>query len=323
MFTDELTIVVKSGAGGRGCESYRKRQDHKRLPDGGDGGNGGSVILAADPQTGSLAPLKSKPTFEAERGSHGMGNNRYGHNGKDYIVKVPCGTTVYNKCDHLLIRDLVVPNEQVVVLRSGKGGHGNHNGGKATGGEAAQGLELFLSFKIISDICLVGLPNSGKTALLKTLTGAGVSATEYPFATKSPQLGTYRSDKHELHLCDLPSLYQASTDGRGLGTHYLKHLERAKLVFFVLDTETKFAHDVRSGFRMLFDIVKSFNPDFAKKPRFVVVNKTDMLPEKRIEKAVLPEREKCFAISTLEGTGVKRLMSESEKVLKKEHGTAV
>ncbi len=314
MFIDEVTITVHSGAGGRGCESFHIRADRKRISTGGDGGDGGDVILRADPQTGSLISLKSKRIFEAERGELGMGSNQYGRKGKDCIVKVPCGTTIYNKTDNLLIRDLIRPGEEVVVVKGGRRGYGNHARRPATFGEEGKELELFLSFKIIADIFLIGLPNSGKTTLLKHLTGAGVSETDYPFATKAPQAGTYRSDDHELSLCELPSIYQASGEGRGLGTHYLKHLERAELIFVLLDPKSEFATDLKEGYQILIKTIQEFNPDFLKIPRFIVVNKSDFLTSADQKKKYFQAKEKVYFISAKNNTGIDRLMKDAQKL---------
>ena len=323
MFIDEVTITVRSGAGGHGCESHRRRMDRKRIPDGGDGGDGGDVILRADAQTGSLFPLKSKRIFEAEAGSAGSGNKRYGRRGKDFVVKIPCGTTVYNKRDQLPVRDLINPGDEVIVLKGGKGGYGNHVGRPVRGGEPAQELELLLSFKIIADIFLVGLPNSGKTTLLKALTGAGVSETEYPFATKAPQLGTYRSSFNQLCVCELPAIYRASEEGRGLGTHFLKHLERARLIFFILDPKTEFAPDLKAGYDILLSTIEKFNPEFVKIPRFLVINKADLLSREMARKKLLPTRERVFLISSKEGTGIDRLMQAAQDFLGVPHETTI
>ncbi|MBI4394979.1 MAG: 50S ribosome-binding GTPase [Candidatus Omnitrophica bacterium] len=315
IFIDEVTIVVRSGQGGRGCESFIKRADHKRIPNGGDGGDGGDVILRADPQTGDLFALKSKRIFEAEGGGAGTRNNKYGRKGSDRVVKVPCGTTIFNKKDHLLIRDLVHSGEEVIAVKGGKGGYGNHAGYSATQGGASQELELLISFKIIADIFLVGLPNSGKTTLLKRLTGAGVLETEYPFATKSPQMGTYRSQFNRLRICELPAIYQASGEGRGLGTHFLKHLERAQLIFLVLDPQSEFSTDLESGYNIVIDTIRHYNPAFAEIPRFLVVNKSDLLPKGAEKQKLFPAKERVFFISAKSGTGVSRLMSAAQKFL--------
>lgn len=315
MFIDELTIRVRSGAGGRGCESYHMRPDRKYIPNGGDAGNGGDIILRADPQTGSLIALKSKRVFEAERGGHGLGSNQYGRKGKDYIIKVPCGTSIHNKTENLLIRDLIYPGEEVVVLKGGRGGYGNHARRPATPGEEGRELELLLSFKIIADIFLVGLPNSGKTTLLKLLTGAGVRETEYPFATKMPRAGTYYSREVQLSLCELPSIYQASGEGRGLGTRFLKHLERAKLIFLMLNSKNEFADNLKEGYKILIQTIQEFNPDFLKIQRFIVVNKTDLLSKTEQKQKYFLAKEKVYFISAKENKGIDRLMKDAAKKL--------
>lgn len=315
MFIDEVTITVRSGAGGRGCESYHMRPDRKYIPNGGDAGDGGDVILRADPQTGSLDDLKSKRIFEAERGEHGLGSNQYGRKGKDCIIKVPCGTTVHNKTENLLIRDLIHAGDEVIVLKGGRRGYGNHARRPATPGEEAKELELLLSFKIIADIFLVGIPNSGKTTLLKLLTHAGVHETEYPFATKAPQAGTYQSRDAQLSLCELPSIYQASSEGRGLGTHYLKHLERARLIFLILDPKSDFAPNLKEGYKILIETIREFNPDFLKIQRLIVVNKADLLSKAEQKKKYFPAKEKVYYISAAENLGVDRLMKDAQKML--------
>ncbi len=308
MFVDEITITVHSGAGGRGCESYRNRSDHKKIPDGGDGGDGGNVIIRADRETGSLLNLGSTRVFEAASGGLGQGNGRDGRAGEDCVIKVPCGTTLYQLPDRFLIRDLVRSGEEVLLLKGGRGGYGNHSGRAATAGKAGSELELLLSFKIIADIFLVGLPNAGNTTLLKRLTGAHVSETGYPFSTRTPQLGTYQSAVHDLKICDLPSLYKSSGAGRGLGTHFLKHLERARLFFLILEPASEFAEDLKAGCDILLSTIKSFNEAFLAIPRFWVVNKVDQAGKKVDFKKAFPAGEKVFPISALTGEGVDRLM---------------
>jgi GTPase len=323
VFTDELTISVRSGDGSRGCDSYLRRPDRKRIPNGGDGGKGGDVILRADDQAGSLSYLKSKRLFEAERGGLGTSNNQHGRSGEDIVVKVPCGTTVTNKRDNLLIRDLLVAGEEIIVVKGGRGGYGNHKGRPPTPGEEGKVLELSLSFKIIADIFLVGLPNSGKTSLLKRLTHAGVLETDYPFATKSPQLGTYQTDASEFRICELPAIYDASSEGRGLGTRWLKHLERAKLLFLLVDPKSTFAPDVTTGHDILLKIIKQVEPKFLSIPRFLIVNKAHLISEKKTNKNRALKDTRTFFISAQEGTGVNRLMKEATEILEKKSETAI
>ncbi|OGW82331.1 MAG: hypothetical protein A3G33_11545 [Omnitrophica bacterium RIFCSPLOWO2_12_FULL_44_17] len=316
MFIDELTITIRSGNGGKGCESLFRRPDRKVIPNGGDGGDGGDVIIRADSNVGSLLSLKSKRVFEAEHGGAGLSNNKYGRKGNDCIISVPCGTTVFNKDDQLLIRDMIESGDQVLVLKGGHRGYGNHQDRDATLGEAGKEIDVFLSYKIITDIVLIGLPNSGKTAFLKTLTGAGVHETDYPFSTKAPQLGTYRTDTSQLRICDLPSIYHGSEEEHGLGTHFLKHLERARLFFFVVDVGSKFSADLSDGFQMLLNIVQRYNLDFLKKQRVVIVNKADLLEkEEMVRHKLFPGSEKIFFISVKDKTGLDELMNEAAKHL--------
>lgn len=317
MFLDEVIITVKSGDGGRGCESYLRRADRKMIPTGGDGGDGGDVIVRADRNTGSLLSLKSRRIFEAERGSLGKGSNKYGHQGKSLVVLVPCGTTVYDYQKRLLLRDLVNHGDEVTVAKGGRGGYGNHLGRPATFGKSGETLELFLSFTVIADIVMVGLPGSGKTTLLKALTEANVEPASYPFATKTPCLGTYESGKHSFSICELPSIYSASHDGRGHGVHYLKHLHRAKLIFFVVDPLNSFAQGIKDGYDVLLKEVEGFNGDYLNLPRCLVVNKIDLKEAKKAISKRIKFKDPVFQISAQNGTGLKTLMKQAIKWLVK------
>ena len=318
MFLDEVVISVKSGRGGRGCESYLRRTDRKMIPNGGDGGWGGDVILRSDCQTGSLVSLKSKTVFEAESGKHGSGNNRYGQNAKPLVIKVPCGTTVYDHTQKLLIRDLVESGEEVVVAKGGRGGYGNHSRRPVTSGEEGQSLELFLSLSIIADIFLVGLPNSGKTTLLKLLTHAHIEPADYPFATKMPCLGTYEGASGKtLRICELPAVYKHSAEGRGLGNSFLKHLKRAELIFIVIDPLNPFARDLKEGYDTLIQAIKDFDPALLDIKQFVIINKMDNADAKRkVRSKRIRFEDPVFQISALEGTGIKKLMQAALKILK-------
>ncbi len=309
-------MKIRSGNGGRGCISFLHRPDRKKLPNGGDGGNGGDVVMVADSNIGSLYPLRSKRVYEARPGEPGSGNNRYGRKGEDCVIKVPCGTTVTDHSNGLLIRDLIVPGEEIIIAKGGRGGYGNHADRPETAGIPGKELELLLNFKIIADIFLVGLPNTGKTALLRRLTGAGVQETAYPFATKTPQLGTFRSDRERIRLCELPSIYRASEDGRGCGTHFLEHLDRAKLIFFVLDESGEFAQNLTEGFEILTEVLGRQNELYLEIPRLVVVNKADLIKKPVIPKRGILGKEKILRVSAESGFGLDELMSAAGKLLK-------
>ena len=317
-FLDEIIISVKSGHGGRGCESYLRRADRKMIPNGGDGGDGGDVIIRCDAQTGSFFPLQSKRIFEAESGGAGAGNNRYGQKGKPLILKVPCGTTVYDRVRNLLLRDLLQSGDEVVAVRGGRGGYGNHAGRPIRESEEGKLLELLFSFTTVADIFMVGLPNSGKTTLLHYLTGAHVIPTEHPFATKSPCLGTYRTSKGSLQICELPSIYNHSLEGKGLGSAFLKHLKRSRLIFLVLDPVNPFARSLKEGYDILLNVLEEFDPTFLKVRRVVIVNKMDLKEAKKITARQVKFKDPVHFISALRGTGVSKLMREAVSLLAKE-----
>jgi len=233
-------------------------------------------------------------------------------------LKVPCGTTVHDHSHNLLLRDLVELGDEVVVAKGGRGGYGNHRGRPQTMGEDGESLELLLSFTILADIFLVGLPNSGKTTLLRSLTRANIQPTDYPFATKQPCLGTYGARAAQFQICELPSVYGHSSEGRGLGNVFLKHLKRAKLIFLVLDPLNPFARGLKEGYDILVQSIREFDPGFLDIRRLVVVNKMDL---KGAEKTLRSKQLKCpepvFEISAAEGTGVKKLMREAVRIIRK------
>ncbi len=316
MLRDEIVIKVKSGDGGRGCESYIRRADRKMIPNGGDGGDGGDVIIRSYAQTGSLQGLGSKHLFRAESGELGKGKNRYGHKGKSLVLKVPCGTTVYDFERKLLLRDLVEAEEEVVAARGGRRGYGNHAGKPATLGQAGKSLELLLSYSVVTDAAMVGLPNSGKTTLLRLLTGAHVEPSDHPFDTRSLCLGTYHGPSRNFRICDLPSVYAYSTQGRGLGNAFLKHLKRARLIFLVLDVSSSFEPDLKKAYKVVSEVIREFDPRFSEIERFVVVNKTDLANAKELAALKrLKFSDPVFFVSAKENKGIDPLLKRMIRTL--------
>lgn len=315
IFVDEVVIHIRSGNGGKGCESYFRRTDKKFVPTGGDGGRGGDVIIRADRNLTNLYQFKFNPEYRADSGQLGGGNQKTGRDGEDLIIRVPCGTTVFNKTEKLLIRDLVNEGDEVVAVKGGRGGIGNqHHGKTATPGESGQWLDVVLSLKLKADIFLVGSPNSGKSRLLNYLTGSKAKSEHYPFATQSPQLGTFETaDYRSILLCELPSLVSGSSRGKALGNQFLKHLARARLLFLMLDPFQD-AFDPVAGYNALLQELRAFNPEFTAIPHFLVIGKMD-----RPEVSQLLEKKKInvscpvFKISAETGAGIEPLMQEAEK----------
>ncbi|MBI4970570.1 MAG: 50S ribosome-binding GTPase [Candidatus Omnitrophica bacterium] len=207
MFIDSAKIKIKSGDGGKGCESYFRRTDKKTVPNGGDGGDGGDVIIQADRNESSLQFYLYRPIFEAAKGDGGSSNQMSGKKGASLILKVPCGTSIYNASNQFLIRDLSNHGDQVIAAKGGHGGAGNDRVRLATAGKPGEEFEIFLDYTLVADIFLVGTPNSGKSALLRAITGSKVKSETYPFSTRTPQLGTYETEKYDrLTICELPAL---------------------------------------------------------------------------------------------------------------------
>lgn len=320
IFIDEVTVQVRAGSGGKGCESYFRRTDRKMVPNGGDGGKGGDVIVRADRNVTSLYPFILNKHYQAESGHQGSSNQKKGRDGKNLILRVPCGTTVFNKPENLLIRDLVSDEEEVVVLKGGRGGTGNaHYGREATEGERGGNLDITLSVRLSADIVFVGAPNSGKSSLLRYLTHSKVKAESYPFSTQAPHLGIYETtDFKTMTLCELPALIPGSSKGKGLGNHFLKHLERARLVFLMLEP-LKDGFDPEMDYNNLREEIAAFNTEYANIPHVVVIAKEDdpMVEEFfRNHKAEFPVP--CFFISTQSGKGVDALMREALRRLNRD-----
>lgn len=310
MLVDKIHLTVQGGRGGKGCESFNHRKDHKKVPNGADGGDGGSVIFRTSHNAPGLDRLKLKQHLEAEHGEHGGSVNKRGSKGSDLIVLVPIGTSIYRRDNRLAIRDLFREGEEVIVARGGRGGSGNAGDRTATSGEEGQRLEIELEFRITADVFLVGLPGSGKSSLLHRLTRAPVEGKDYPFATRSPVLGVHAYDDYkQINFCELPSVFEGSTDGRGLGTDFLRHLARAKLIVFMIDATLKFSRTAIEGLCTLQRIVYEQDAAYRQIPSIVVVNKIDLGQDLgKVQEELESTGQIYFLISVKTGEGVESLM---------------
>lgn len=310
MLIDKIHLTIQGGRGGNGCESYYHRKDHKTIPNGADGGDGGNVIFRASHNAPGLDRLKLKQYLIAESGEHGSSENKRGRKGEDLMVLVPLGTSLFNRENHLAIRDLCHEGEEVIVARGGSGGVGNIGEKQATHGEEGERIEVDIEFKIIADVFLVGLPSSGKSSLLHHLTKAHVEGRDYPFATRTPILGIYAyEDYKQISVCELPSLYEGSTQSRGLGTDFLRHLARAKVIVFMLDATMRYAKTAIEGLTTLQRIVYEHDATFRQVPSVVVVNKIDLGEDLgKIQEELQVSGQLYFLISVKTGEGVESLM---------------
>jgi len=312
MFHDRATIHVSAGRGGDGGLSFR-REKHvpKGGPDGGDGGRGGDVVLVADPDLRDLSSLRSKRSFKAARGENGRGSGKHGAGGADVELHLPVGTQILQ--DDQLVADLASPDGRVVVARGGAGGRGNRHFATPTRqtprfaetGLPGEEAELDLRLKLVADAALVGLPNAGKSSLLRRISNAKPKVADYPFTTLQPVLGTVEApDGRQLTVADVPGLIEGASQGVGLGHEFLAHLERAQLLVHVIDAA---AADPAEQFRQIDHELAEYGAGLDERRQAVVLNKVDLLPEPP-GLGVEDERVVAvFAVSAATGAGIEEL----------------
>ena len=285
MFIDEAQISVRGGDGGDGCISFRRERfvPHGG-PDGGNGGDGGSVYMVATEGLDTLMDLKGRHHWQAERGRHGQGKNMHGRRGKDVTIRVPPGTLVYDRDTGILLKDLVDPDRPVCLAAGGKGGHGNKVFATPTHQaprERELGLPgeerwLRLELKLIADVGLVGLPNAGKSTLLSRLSRARPKIADYPFTTLDPQLGIVEmSGYRRFVMADLPGLIEGAHEGRGLGDAFLRHIERTRVLLHLVDICPSDGDPV-GHYRAIRGELTKYSTVLADKPELIVANKMDL-----------------------------------------------
>lgn len=287
-FVDEATIRVQAGNGGHGCLSFRREKYVERGgPDGGDGGHGGSVYLVADSSTNTLADFRVARKFRAENGLPGAGRNKTGRSGSDLEVLVPCGTVVHDVDTGELICDLTEAGERRKVAEGGRGGLGNTRfkssvnraPRKTTKGTPGEGRHLSLELKLLADVGLLGLPNAGKSTLISAMSEARPRIADYPFTTLHPHLGVVRVGRlQSFVMADIPGLIEGAAEGAGLGIQFLKHLERTRLLLHVVDiAPLDPSQQPAESVRALESELVRFSAELAGKPRWLVINKIDLL----------------------------------------------
>jgi len=323
-FVDEATIRVKAGNGGHGCLSFRREKYVARGgPDGGDGGDGGDVWLVASDATNTLADFSVSREYAAGNGEPGAGRNKTGRSGEDIDVVVPCGTVVSDIDTGETIGDLVEAGERLRVAAGGRGGLGNTRFKSSTNraprrttqGTPGEARHLRLELKLIADVGLVGLPNAGKSTLLRAMSAATPRVADYPFTTLHPHLGVVSAGPlQSFVMADIPGLIEGAADGAGLGTRFLKHIQRTRLLLHLVDiAPIDEAADPAADFRAVESELGNFSTELAKKPRWLVVNKVDLLPAADVADARRALVEKLewegpvFEVSAAGGAGTRQL----------------
>lgn len=286
MFVDEAEIFVKAGDGGPGAISFRREKYiPKGGPDGGDGGSGGSVYFVADPSENTLLDFSSRHHWRADRGLPGQGKKMYGRSGEDLIIRVPPGTLIYDKEHGILLADLDQPGKRVLIAQGGKGGLGNWHFKSPTNQTpryAQPGIEgrerhLKLELKLIADVGLVGMPNAGKSTLLRSISAARPKVADYPFTTLEPQLGIVDIvGDRRMVFADIPGLIEGAQQGAGLGHAFLRHIERTKIIVHLLDLYPPDGSDPAENYRVIRRELEAFSPKLADKIEIVAANKMDL-----------------------------------------------
>ncbi len=285
-FVDEVKIHAKAGDGGRGCVSFRReRFIPKGGPDGGDGGKGGDVFLVVDSNLSTLLDFRYRVHYKAARGAHGKGKKMHGSNGDPLHIHVPPGTLVYDEESGELLADLTVAGEKRVLLRGGLGGRGNARFASSTNqaprhaqpGTPGEERWLRLELKLLADVGLVGLPNAGKSTLIAAVSAARPKIADYPFTTLVPNLGVVRwGGFKSFVMADIPGLISGASEGLGLGTRFLRHVERTDLILHLVDLSPLAEGDPRDNFILINQELARHSPRLAKKRQWVVITKTDL-----------------------------------------------
>ena len=317
-FIDEAIIVVQSGAGGNGSKHFRREKFAPRGgPDGGDGGKGGDILLVADNRSRSLLDYHHRRTYAAEDGKAGMGARKFGRDGADLELALPPGTQVYDEHTGELLADLTTPGQQLTLLRGGNGGWGNVHFAtstrqapdRANPGLPGEVRSVRLELKLLADVALVGFPNAGKSSLIRAISASQARVADYPFTTLVPNLGVVRHGGQVFTVADIPGLIEGAADGAGLGTRFLKHIERCRVLVFLLSPLD--AEPPAAALAVLLRELQSFNPDLLSRPRLYILSTSDVLgPDAPQATADLSKElgAHVLDISSVTGHGLQRLL---------------
>jgi len=317
-FIDYTKIYIRSGDGGAGHISFRREKFvPKGGPDGGNGGKGGDVIFRTDPHLFTLLDFKYQKHFKAKNGQPGGKNRRSGKDGKPVIIRVPCGTVIKDAQDMSVIADLIEPNKDYIILKGGKGGKGNAEFATATNqspryaqsGIPGEEKEVILELKLIADVGIVGFPNVGKSTLISVISDAKPKIADYPFTTLVPNLGMVKIGDYKSYvIADIPGLIEGAAEGKGLGHQFLRHVERCKLLLFLIDISSE---DPVNDFLILINEISKYNPEMKNKEKIICLSKIDIIPDselKHFDKLNFPDYKKpVLKISSIMNKNTEKL----------------
>ena len=326
-FIDECTIDVHAGNGGNGKATFRREPFVPRGgPSGGDGGNGGSVILVGDEQLSTLLDLRYQKSYRAPNGEHGEGRDKYGHGGVDTLVRVPVGTVIYDADSGELLVDLAEAGQRFVAAQGGKGGRGNIHfatstnqaPSKAEPGEPGQERRLRLELKLLADAGLIGYPNVGKSTFIAAVSRARPKIADYPFTTLTPNLGVVGlSGGRSFVLADIPGLIEGASEGHGLGHRFLRHVERTRVLVHLIEVSSEPGRDPIHDYDVINHELQRYSPELAERPQLVALSKMDVTETRESYddwRARFAARGIALhAVSAATGDGVRPLLEEVYK----------
>ena len=330
MFVDQVKVILRAGKGGNGCVSFRRERGVPRGgPDGGRGGDGGSIYLISDENLHTLAFFRFHPINKARKGAHGEGGNRQGKRGEDLFLRVPVGTIIREKDKEEVLFDFISPDKKFLVVKGGRGGRGNasfasptHQSPREWGeGQLGEEKEFILELKLIADVGLVGFPNVGKSTLISKISAAKPAIADYPFTTLVPNLGVVDMDElRSFVIADIPGLIEGAHQGHGLGIKFLKHVERTKILLHLIDVSPYTGRDPVQDYRTVRKELEAFSPQLVKRHQILAANKIDLLEEKKngledLKKLAGKEGLPFFAISALKKEGLGKLVNELARTL--------
>ena len=324
MFIDEATIRVSAGGGGNGCVAFRREKFVPRGgPSGGDGGRGGDVIMESSERHNTLVHFRFNPEYKAQRGRHGEGSNRTGREGEDVVLKVPVGTIVYDAVSGEKVHDFSSPDDRIVIARGGRGGRGNAQFKTSTHqapreheeGRPGEERTLRLELKLLADVGLVGFPNVGKSTLISRISAARPKIADYPFTTLEPNLGVvvFGDAPHEMSfvVADIPGLIEGAHEGAGLGTQFLRHIERTRLLVHLVDvSDASGRPDPVKDFAVIMKELSSFGAGLESKPMILVASKCDVANQSKLTKLKRYAKShglELFPVSAVSGEGIVKL----------------